>query len=726
MHVHYLPHLSLSYARHTNAENQTFLLLSTDYSKQLHLQTDRQLEFHTPQGLHYTNRIPRYGRDLLYDKRSAEALVPAVGVDAEGLGEVYRLNLEVGRFMRSYGVEVGGDDFTSMGGGALQGGINTGSVNTGAIAEDSHNLLAFGTSLGTVEFWDSRSRHRVGILPPPPSFSDSLIPSLEPSRAEISSLQFHPSGLTLATGSSNGLIHLYDLRSPQPLLKKDQGYGYPIHTLTFLESNTRTSSNYASSEVPKLLSADKRIIKIWDTTDGTPWTHVESAVDLHNIAWCKDSGMLLTSNEGRQQHSFFIPSLGPAPRWCSFLDNLVEEMAEDTSDPNAFASTSTHHAGEVYDNYKFVTAQQLSALGLEDKIGTSLLKPYMHGYFMRQELYEEARVLVQPEVWAERRQQSIREKIEKERESRIRGTKKAVNAKVNRQLAERMAEREEKNERRKARRELRKDADAEADAMEVDDASAQKDADATEEPKPRDTLLTDARFASLFNNEDFAIDEDSHTFRQLNPSTVPITETVNGESRKRTAVEEEEEERAERRRGMQDNTSDSDSDSGSDDVAEETSNRRRKPAENTKISSSSYSKRGHVSREERYPIKPREERGPKMQASASASAYRPSLQAKEKSFGARVRSDGENGRSHGSRRDTRGRGGSGNVVGEREMTFASGRDGSSSRGDGGFARRGRGSDRGGRGRGGSRGRGRGGAGRGNERRSASMNTFRRL
>lgn len=93
--------------------------------------------------------------------------MPAVGVNGDGNGEVFRLNLEVGRFMKAYEVDVGGDDLKTTGGGALQGGINTGSVNTGSIAEDSHNLLAFGTSLGTVEFWDARSRNRVGILSAP-------------------------------------------------------------------------------------------------------------------------------------------------------------------------------------------------------------------------------------------------------------------------------------------------------------------------------------------------------------------------------------------------------------------------------------------------------------------------------------------------------------------------------------------------------------------------------
>lgn len=47
--------------------------------------------------------------------------MPAVGVNQDGMGEVFRLNLEMGRYMRSFEVDVGGDDFTSTGGGTLQG-----------------------------------------------------------------------------------------------------------------------------------------------------------------------------------------------------------------------------------------------------------------------------------------------------------------------------------------------------------------------------------------------------------------------------------------------------------------------------------------------------------------------------------------------------------------------------------------------------------------------------
>jgi ribosome biogenesis protein ENP2 len=458
IHTHYLPHLSLSFARHTTALNHSFVLLSSDYSKSLHLQTDRRLEFHTPGGCHYQTRLPRYGRDLIYNKHSAEALIPSVGVNADGSGEVYRLNLEIGRYMKPYQIDVGGDDMTTVGGGALQGGINAGSVNTAAVAEESHNLLAFGTSIGTVEFWDPRSKSRVGIL--------------RSQEGEVTALDFDRSGLSLVTGSSAGIIQIFDLRRPVPILQKDQGYGYPINTLIHMTT---------SSQEKKILSADKRIIKLWDESDGNAWTSVEPAVDINSVAWCKSSGMILTANEGKQQHAFLIPQLGPAPKWCSFLDNMVEEMAEEA--PN-----------ETYDNYKFLTLPELKQLNLGHLVGTtSLLRPYMHGYFVASKLYEEARLIANPYIWDEERTKRIREKVEKERASRIRGGKKV---KVNQNLVDKLLKKQERR-------------------MQVN----------------RDQgVLGDARFSKLFEDEEFQVDETSREFRALNPSTKVDTGLVSKEA----------------------------------------------------------------------------------------------------------------------------------------------------------------------------------------------------
>lgn len=52
--------------------------------------------------------------------------------------------------------------------------------------------------------------------------------------------------------------------------------------------------------------------------------------------------------------------MGPAPRWCSFLDSLTEELEE-------------KHVDTVYDDYKFVTRKELQDLGLDHLMGRNFL-----------------------------------------------------------------------------------------------------------------------------------------------------------------------------------------------------------------------------------------------------------------------------------------------------------------------------------------------------------------
>jgi len=421
-------------------------------------------------------------------------------------------------------------------------------------------------------------------------------------------------------GDSNGIVRLYDLRSPTPLLKKDQGYGLPIKNIIYLDG--------AQTAEPKILTADKKIIKIWDARDGSPWTSVEPAVDLNHVEWVPNTGMLLTANEGRQQHSFFIPQLGPAPRWCHFLDNIVEEMAEDPNDPSAFGKGA---AGEVYDNFKFLTIEQLKQLSLDHLVGTtSLLRPYMHGFFVAQKLYEEARLISNPDLWQEQRAKSIAEKINKERESRIRGNKK-VAVKVNRKLAEKMLERQEEQERRRAKRVLKKGGD---DDM-VDAASA---APAVEEPVKADGVLNDPRFAKMFEDPEFEIDEQTREFQQLNPSTkIPKGLTV------------AEQEDLESRKGSSDeDSSDSDADAVRPVRKQQDNNQ-----DKSRISSSNYRKAGHKSQRSN---------GPEMVVSSSNQRKSAPANAKDRTFGSRVSKLKDRKPAASTSTTT--------VVGEREITFA--------------------------------------------------------
>jgi ribosome biogenesis protein ENP2 len=342
--------------------------------------------------------------------------------------------------------------------------------------------------------------------------------------------------------------------------------------------------------------------------------------------------MLLTANEGKQQHAFLIPQLGPAPKWCTFLDNIVEEMAEDPDDPNAF---SKNHTGEVYDNLKFLTLPQLRALKIDHLLEThpGILKPYMHGYFIKQKLYEEARLVANPEVFQEQRQKSIQEKITKERESRIRGNKK-VAVKVNRKLAERLLERQEKSERRSARKLLEKRSDA--DMLDADEIPVPNGASEEVAKKPAKGLLADPRFAKLFEDEDFEVDEESREFASINPSTTVAAKLPKG----LTAVEEEE---------LADRRGSSSDDSSSDSEGEQ-KHAPAKEKDDGRISSVSYKR----------------SQRPKRPEMVVSSSKRKPQQNRDRSFGERAASFKEKKPSYG--------GGSRGIVGEREITFTAAKE----------------------------------------------------
>ena len=64
------------------------------------------------------------------------------------------------------------------------------------------------------------------------------------------------------------------------------------------------------------------------------------------IRYIRFIAVIFLALETERLGAYFTPSLGPAPRWCHFLDNLTEEMEE-------------ANETSVYDDYKFVTRDDL-------------------------------------------------------------------------------------------------------------------------------------------------------------------------------------------------------------------------------------------------------------------------------------------------------------------------------------------------------------------------------
>lgn len=217
-------------------------ILSDDWTKTVHLQNDRSIELHTQGGFHYRTRIPRFGRSIAYHHPSCDVLVAASGP------EVYRLNLSQGRFLSPLVLEHPDSEIT---------GVNCIDINP------AHQLFAFGVDgNSTAEFWDPRSRTRAGVLRLPKKQLATGGSGFDSTTTiSVSAIASRSDGLTYAIGTSTGHTLLYDIRSSRPYATKDLGYGLPVKCVSWIDGGSRMAGD------GMILSADKKVIKIWDRND---------------------------------------------------------------------------------------------------------------------------------------------------------------------------------------------------------------------------------------------------------------------------------------------------------------------------------------------------------------------------------------------------------------------------------------------------------------------------
>ncbi|XP_050529518.1 nucleolar protein 10 [Daktulosphaira vitifoliae] len=421
--------LAMKFERCFDSEAVTFEILSTDYSKFVILQCDRYVEFHSQEGRYYRLRIPKFGRDMKYHYPTCDLYIGGSSP------EIYRLNLDRGQFLNPF-LSNAGDE------------INKLAINP------VHNMLITGTKEGKIEAWDSRAHTSIGVLDCALNSVTNDTNIVTDGFPSITALQFE-NALNLGVGTATGQILLYDLRSNKPYRVKDHLFGLPIRDIVFHEEN--------------ILSMDSSSVKIWNKNTGKLFSAIESGNDtqFNNLCVVPNTGMLFIANENSKIQTHYIPSLGPAPKWCGFLDALVEELEETKKET-------------IYDDYKFVTRNELEELGLAHLIGTNLLKAFMHGYFVDIRLYRKAKSVAEPFAFEEYRRKKIREKIESERTSRVQVQKLPP---VNKELALKLIH---------------------------DEKEGKKN-------KNSSSLLKDDRFKALFENPAFQVDTNAEEYKLLNP-----------------------------------------------------------------------------------------------------------------------------------------------------------------------------------------------------------------
>ncbi|KAI0559709.1 nucleolar protein [Gracilaria domingensis] len=336
-------------------------------------------------------------------------------------------------------------------------------------------LLAFGGECGLLDIWDSRT---VELAQKPCGTLDvaAALRQHEPYEGDdlqITSVQFDESdGVSLAVGCSTGYALLFDLRSPRPTLERDQGNGLPVHNIRLHEDGKHC------------VTADARSVKVWNRKNGMNMVAIEPDSDVNHVCVIGGSGVICTALETQRVKTYYKPAMGTAPKWCAFLDTFTEEL-EDGRDVRESSTLDGSDVEKVYENYKFVAHDQVEVVGLDHLIGTDLLKPYMHGYFVHQKLYRRAIEVSEPFAYERYRKEKAREKVEAERQNRITKvkTERAKKVEVNQAVVESLwAQRSGK----KAER--------------------------------RRSVLEDERFKAMFSNKDYAVDEEAERFQFLNPS----------------------------------------------------------------------------------------------------------------------------------------------------------------------------------------------------------------
>lgn len=416
--------LGLKHTRGLNAEAVDFLFLSEDYKKLVFLLDDRTIEFHAQYGRHHRMRVPKHGRSLGYDHETCHLFVGGTGT------EVTRVDLEAGTFLSPVSLR------------QLE------EVNQLAVNPALPVLTCVGNA-GLAESFDVRD-------PSKPIQSLQVCP--EGSR--VNCCAYSEDGMHFVAGAETGLSRVYDVRSNKPITQRDMMNGYGVRSVKF---------HNAPGDGRRLLvgSCDSKSVKVWDASTAALHVALEHPATINQMELCPNSGLLFLANDQPRMGTYFIPSLGVAPKWCSFLDSMTEELEESVR-------------GSVFSDYQFVTKDQLEQLGAKDLLGTTYLQPYMHGYFMDHRMHARLKAAMEPFAFEEYRRSMVKKRLEEKRPMRrlVKTFKDEVNP------------------------ELKKSWQVTAEEGEIEGRS-KKVKDKAERAKK---ILDDDRFRRLFADPDFTVE----------------------------------------------------------------------------------------------------------------------------------------------------------------------------------------------------------------------------
>ncbi|KAK6089891.1 hypothetical protein P3W45_001094 [Vairimorpha bombi] len=261
--IHDLTNISQKSNRHLEAEPIKIVSLSKNIEKLALLRVDRYVELHVKYGMHERIRMPKLCYDMKYNKFNCQLLASGKS------NELYRFDLIEGKFCDSYITTL--DFVTSL------------DINL------VHGLVGY-CGDKKIEFIDQRNCEVVSTT----NIDESL-----------SQMSFSSNGINFCTGSDQGDVKIYDLRS------KKEFYTYKH------ESEIRKVKMIEKSVV----SADKNELVIF--SDGKIFDKIRTDCPINTFE--TDGGVIFLGLDESAMRTYFSTEFGNIPDWCNVIkvdDNI--------------------------------------------------------------------------------------------------------------------------------------------------------------------------------------------------------------------------------------------------------------------------------------------------------------------------------------------------------------------------------------------------------------------
>ena len=122
----------------------------------------------------------------------------------------------------------------------------------------------------------------------------------------VTCVKSDPSGLLIGVGN-RACVDLYDVRFNRKLTSIRASYNEPINAISFMQDHKKS-----------IVFSNSKQIKITDG-QGNFFTNIEPDNRITRFSIVPDSGMILAAMEDPKIGCFFIPELGPAPKWVPYI-----------------------------------------------------------------------------------------------------------------------------------------------------------------------------------------------------------------------------------------------------------------------------------------------------------------------------------------------------------------------------------------------------------------------